>query len=355
VWRSVRARGRVGGCAPFPLCWSCFLFFCGVLCSPASTHPALPCQGHGIGQTPHGPPVAGCPAGLPPGPPSRAPVRVVNLEGGGGGGGGEREREREGGGGGRSQLPVPVYVILSSSMRYIQNLLLQKKPQTLLPVTRPAACHRPSRERGGGRGATWRSSSKGESGRKSALERLEGRAPIGVDDHGTFTNTTTTTTVGCCCCTCTPRGRAHDRCKNVSSPRSHVRGKRTGCSPSWGSTSLGASRFIGRCWEPGWVRAGLSSPFVDPLPCRLDYFGCYSPELARARGIGNGLVPLFALRARLRKGLGLGPALTRAPPFVRACSCFAPPAFFFPFPFAVPPAAVVLALFPVTGRGAITM
>jgi hypothetical protein len=81
-----------------------FLFFwsyCCVLCSRASTTCAT-MPGLGIGQTPHCPPVAWWPAGLPCGPPSRAPVRVVDLKGGAGRGGGMEGEEGRGRGGSQS-------------------------------------------------------------------------------------------------------------------------------------------------------------------------------------------------------------------------------------------------------------
>jgi hypothetical protein len=105
TWR--RDGSKVGVLAP---CWYSlavgvwhvgFFFFavhCCVLCSArasASTKLALPCQGLGTGQTPR------CPAGLPRGPPPRAPAPRGRSEGRGRG-----ERGREGQGRGRSQLPL---------------------------------------------------------------------------------------------------------------------------------------------------------------------------------------------------------------------------------------------------------
>jgi hypothetical protein len=94
----------------------------------ASTQPALPCQGLGTGQTSHTtlstvhqPSAMSSrllgPAGLPRGPPSKAPAPRGRL---GKKGRGERGREGEGA---VSCLYVPVYVVPSSSMRCHTGIL----------------------------------------------------------------------------------------------------------------------------------------------------------------------------------------------------------------------------------------
>jgi hypothetical protein len=106
---------------------------------------------------------------------------------------------------------------------YTYNFLQQKKPQTLLPVTRPA-CHRPSQRKGRGSGGSLALLLEGEKAAGSLLYlgRLEGGASMGNGggrSHGTSTTTTTTTIVGCywLACTCTPRGRARPMQEGVLS------------------------------------------------------------------------------------------------------------------------------------------